>query len=216
MTYAELRAMILDESHRADLTARVPGFVDRAEAMIARKLRASEMLVQVTLTDADRSVAESPIYDLPSDFLEDRNIVCTTDTAPGALRKVARDALLRTNSAGRVQVYHLRSTLLKLQVEFRANPAEASEIELEYFARPAALSDDADTNRLLANHEAVYLHAALFALYSWTQDLELAQAALDTWTNAVDTLNEQAGRYLGGTGLTPALNLGHYTVGRGY
>ena len=64
MTYAELRAMILDESHRADLVARVPSFVDRAEAMIARRLRAVEMLALATLTEADRSAAESPIYNL--------------------------------------------------------------------------------------------------------------------------------------------------------
>jgi hypothetical protein len=65
-------------------------------------------------------------------------------------------------------------------------------------------------------HESVYLHAALFALYSWTQDLELARLALDTWNGAVDTLNEQAGRYLGGTGLTPGHNYGHFRIGRGY
>jgi hypothetical protein len=113
-------------------------------------------------------------------------------------------------------VFHLRSTALKFQVEFRANPAAESEIEFEYFARPTALAEDSDTNRLLDSHESVYLHAALFALYSWTQDLELAQSALDTWTNAVDTLNEQAGRFLGGSGTTPSLNLGHYDIGRGY
>ena len=216
MTYAELRALIMDESHRADLTARVPGFVTRAEAMIARQLRAVEMIAQVTLTDSDRSAAESPIYDLPADFLEDRNVICSTETYPQALRKVARDSLLRTNSVGTVQVFHLRSSALKYQIEFRANPSADAEIELEYFARPTALSGDDDTNRLLELHESVYLHAALFALYSWTQDLELAQAALDTWTNAVNTLNEQAGRFMGGSGLTPTLNLGHYNIGKGY
>lgn len=216
MNYADLRALIMDESHRADLTARVPSFVDRAEAMIARKLRAIEMIALDTLNDADRSAVGSPIYDLPSNFLEDRNVVCTTAQAPFPLRKVARDALLRTSSSGEVQVYHLRSNPLKFQVEFRANPGTDAQIEFEYFARPTALSADADTNRLLDMHESVYLHAALFALYSWTQDLELAQAALDTWTNAVDMLNEQAGRYLGGSGLSPTLNLGHFNVSRGY
>jgi len=212
MTYAELRAMILDESHRADLVARVPSFVDRAEAMLSRRLRAVEMLAVATLTEAERSEPESPVYNLPALFLEDRALSC--DSVP--LRKVGRDALMATTSSGPVMVYYLRNTADNFQIEFRAVPGVDATIDMEYFARPVALVDDTDTNRLLASHESVYLHAALFALYSWTQDLELAQHAYDTWLGSCETLNEQAGRYLGGTGLRPGHNLGHFRVSGGY
>jgi hypothetical protein len=202
----------MDESHRSDLTARIPGFVDRAEAMIARKVRAIEMIDSVTLTDADRVIADSPIYTLPSDFLEDRNVV----TDDRSLRKVSRDSLLSTNSSGLVQVYHMRSDPDAYLMEFRAVPGTDAEIEVEYFARPAALTDDSDTNRLLAAHESVYLYAALFHLYTWTQDLELAQAAVDTFKDAADTLNELAGRFTGGTNEKPKQNLGHFRIATGY
>jgi len=212
MTYAELREMILDESHRADLVARVPSFVDRAEAMISRRLRAVEMLALTTLAEADRTEPESPIYNLPALFLEDRALTC----ASVPLRKVGRDALMMTTSSGPVMVYYLRGAADNSQVEFRATPGVDATIDMEYFARPVALTEDTDTNRLLAAHETVYLHAALFALYSWTQDLELAKHAYDTWLGSCETLNEQAGRYLGGTGLRPGHNLGHFSIGRGY
>jgi hypothetical protein len=212
MNYGLLKSLVADESHRADLTAQIPGFITRAEAMIARKLRAVEMLTSVTLADADRVSADSAIYTLPEGFLEER-CVATTERE---LQKVGLASLIRYQQAGSVLVYAMRGANIAPRIEFRATPAADAEIAVEYFARPAALADDADTNQLLELHESVYLHAALFALYSWTQDLELAQAAFDTWLEAVETLNEQAGRYLGGAALTPAYNLGHTPVGGGY
>ncbi len=212
MTYAELKALVLSESHRADLTTEVAAFIRRAEAMIARELRATEMLKIDSLLEADRSVADSPIYNLPDDFLEDRTVVCDERL----LNKVSRDALLKTPTTGNVLIYYMRGTSTAWQMEFRATPGTNAEIELEYYARPAALSADADTNRLLEAHEGVYLHGALFHLYKFTQDLELAQAELDTWTDAVGKLYEQAGRYLGGTQLARGMNLGHARIGGSY
>ena len=212
MNYADLKALVISESHRADLESDVPGFIRRAEAMIARECRATEMLLIATLDESSRTVADSPLYNLPDDFLEDRNL--TADGRP--LTKVSRDALLRSSESGSVLVYYMRGTSTAWQIEFRAIPATDAEIELEYYARPAALALDADTNRLLNSHESVYLHAALFALYQKTQDLELSQAALDTWTDAVAKLNDQAGRYLGGTQLSRGMNLGHVRTGGSY
>lgn len=212
MDYAELQQLVMDESHRPDLVADVPGFIRRAEAMIARELRATEMLVIYPILEADRSAADSPIYNLPENFLDERTVVA----ASRPVAKVSRDALLRMPSTGDVLAYYMRGTATRYQMEFRAVPGTDAELEVEYFARPTALADDADTNRLLQAHESVYLHAALFALYMKSQDLELAQSALDTWTDAKDKLNEQAGRYLGGTQLARGINLGHARIGGSY
>lgn len=212
MDYVTLRTMIMDESHRPDLSARIESFVRRAEAMIARELRATEMLTQVSLLDADRISAGSAVYNLPDDYLEDRTVV----EGGRIIRKVSRAALLRMSETGDVLAYSMRTNTTDQLMEFRANPGDDAELELEYYARPAALTADGDTNRLLDAHDSAYLHPALFALYMWTQDTELAQAALDTWKNTRDTLNEQAGRLLGGTEVAPNLNLGHFRTGGGY
>lgn len=213
MTYAELQAAIIAETLRSDLAAQVPQFIRRAEAMIARELRAVEMIAQIVLTDADRVAAESGIYNLPSNFLEDRSFIA----ASRVLRKLSMAGLIEYRGSGPVYVYALRNDAVNgKQVEFRGVPAAAAEIDVEYFARPAALAADADTNTLLETHESVYYHAALFALYSFTQDLELAESAHTIWLDSVSTLNEQAGRYLGGASARPNYNLGHRAIGRGY
>lgn len=212
MNYGQLKAAVASESHRTDLTAEIPSFITRAEAMIARELRAMEMLTVVTLGDADRIAADSPIYGLPDGFLEERAVIADDRE----LTKVGLGTLTRYNSAGRVLVYAMRNADVEPRIEFRANPAAASTVTVEYFTRPVALAADGDTNRLLTMHDSVYLHAALFALYTWTQDFELAQGMIDTWRNTVDKLNEQAGRYFGGTSMQPSLNIGHTPVGRGY
>lgn len=213
MTYAELQTLLLDESHRPDLASRAPQFIRRAEAMIARELRAAEMIAGATLTDVDRLSAGSAIYELPPGLLEVRAaFVIRRD-----LQKVTLAALASYASSGPVVVYAMRSDpVTGLQMEFRAIPAAESEIAVEYFRRLPALANPTDTNTLLQNHESLYLHAALFGLYTWTQDLELAQSAYDVWADAVKTLNEQAGRWLGGAKIQPFYNTGHRVIARGY
>jgi hypothetical protein len=204
--------MIMDESHRTDLSAQVPSFVARAEGMIARELRAVENLFHVALDDTDRHAADSPIYHLPDDFLEDKTVTASSRI----LRKVGRDGLIKLSGSAPVLLYHMRGDADNAWIEFRGTPATDEEIGLDYYGRMPALSADGDTNRLLNNHDTIYLHAALFFLYMWTQDTELAQSSLEIWQNAVATLNEQAGRYVGGTGVTPSLNLGHFSPGGSY
>lgn len=213
MNYQELTEAILTESLRSDLTAQVPLFVLRAEEMIARELRASEMLDQVVLTDADLvNPADPGIYRLPDDWLEDRAVTWSSTT----LRKLSSSAIPPLRRASVPVAYAVRGTASGWTLEVRGAPGEGSTVELEYFQRPAHLVDPTDTTRLLTNHPGVYVDAALFHLYRYTQDLELAQAALDTWGHTRDTLNEQAGRFLGGSQSTNRYNMGRFSVGGGF
>src|SRR5690606_32662460 len=70
--YAALKAAVLSETHRPDLASEVEGFIRRAEGMIARRLRAVEMITQVTLSEAQR--VDAGVYTLPDDFLEARAV----------------------------------------------------------------------------------------------------------------------------------------------
>lgn len=86
----------------------------------------------------------------------------------------------------------------------RGNPPMSDEdydtlIKVIYFSAPRALTTSASTNKLLENHEELYLSSCLFELYQHTQDLELAQGQLDIFENTKEELNAQAGRFLGGT-----------------
>jgi len=213
MNYQTLTAAILAESMRTDLTSQMPLFVSRAGEMIARELRASEMLSRVSLGDADLVEPLVPgVYLLPDDWLEDRTIFY----ARTPLRKLSPAAIGPLLGASFPVAYTVRGTSDGLVLEVGGSPGPGDTIDCDYFARPADLVATTDTNRLLTNHPAVYTDAALFYLYRFTQDLELAQAALDTWTHTRDTLNEQAGRFLAGSQAAPKYNLGRFKTGGRY
>lgn len=202
-TFAQLKTQILSYAHREDLTAEVAGFVSLAEGLIRRDLRASTF--SVTLDETDR-VADG-VYTLPSTLLEVRAMRVEHDTHWDTLEQVSPQQIATIPSTLPVQWY----AMLGSTVEFRGVPGEDEEIELTYFGHPAALSADAD---VLALDDALYLYGSLFHLYQFTQDLELANGALETFQDALAKLNEAAGRKLGGASVRPAYWFGPVT--RGY
>lgn len=203
MTFAELKAQILAYAHRPDLTDEVAGFVSLAEGLIRRDLRAT--VVTVTLDESDR-VADG-VYTLPSTLLEVRSLRIEHGTHFDTLEQKSPQEIATLASSAPVQWY----AMLGSTVEFRGVPEEDAEIELTYFGHPAALDADGD---VLALDEALYVYGSLFHLYQFTQDLELANGALETFQDALTKLNEAAGRKLGGASVRPAYWFGPVT--RGY
>lgn len=197
LNYGTLKTQILEDAHRtasAQVTSKVDDFVRNAEGIIARRLRASEMITRTDLTDTDRVTAGEGFYTLPSDFLEARSFYLNAST-PVYLEGVS---LLEVRSIASTAPVRYWSVISDSEVEFRGVPSTSEEIELIYFARPAAFSDDADTNDILTNHESIYIYLALSALYEYTQDLELAQAAGQAGIAEIEALNEQTSRMIGG------------------
>lgn len=192
LNYGTLKSQLLEDSHRPDLSSKVDDFIRQAEGVIYRTLRASEMITRVDLTDSDRVTSGEGFYSLPSDYLEERSFYLNSETM---LESVSLAELRAYRTGTPVRHY---SIISDSEVEFRGVPSADDAIELVYFARPAALSDDADTNSILTRHEAIYIHASLTQLYLYTQDLELAEAHSNIAASAIENLNEQAGRLLGG------------------
>jgi len=200
MNYGALKTAVLAEAHRPDLTAEVAGFIRRAEGMIRRRLVGYELTA--TLDESDRDAAG--VYDLPSNLLVLRAAhVMSLAGQSYKLEDVGAGIRLYPASAPVLQ-YAIRGT----QIEFRGVPGTDAEIELHYFGHPAALSADADENTLLTDHEALYLEGALFYLYKHTQDLELAQGALDVFVDTIDTLNEAHARKVSGASIGAGYNFG--------
>lgn len=199
MTYAELKAAIIAGSSRADLTASVPFFVQLAEEMIRRELTAQ--VYEVTLDEDDR--VEGGLYSLPSTLLSVRWIKVESGSRERALEQKGGAELGRLPANAPVQWFAVEGAT----VEFRGVPAADAELRLGYKGYPPPLSDDGDE---LAIDSALYLYGALFHLYgpSGTQDLELAQAALDTFTDAVTKFNEAGARKLGGASVRPVYHMG--------
>lgn len=207
MTYSELKTAIANYSHRSDLTSDIPGFIRLCEGMIRRELNAYELTA--TLDEDDRDA--DGVYNLPSTLLQVRAVY--TDDAPNGALNVGVNQLRSIASNSPVIWY----SVIGDQIELRGVPATDAEIEIRYFGHPAALSADGDTNDLLTNHEGLYLYGSLFYLYQFTQDLALAQGALDTFNDIKDKLNEQHARKIGGAVTnTAAYNLGNLPRTGGY
>lgn len=207
MNYGELKTAVLADGHRTDLATHIARFVREAEGMIRRELRAFPL--SGTLTDANRPGVTSGVYTLPDGLLELRAVYRKGDDGD-ALEQVALSVIRRRSGAARPLQYAIRGK----QIEVRGIPGAAAELEIEYLGHPAALVNDADTNELLDNHETLYKEAALFFLHKHCENVELAQGALDTFTDAVEKLNQQVGRKLGGASIAGAYNL--FGCGGGY
>src|SRR6188472_1831672 len=157
MDFGELKAAVLADAHRANLSAHVARFVRLAEGLMARRLRSSEQDATITLDDTDRADTSTGTYTLPVGVLQVRRLVIGSTT----LEPVGPNAI-RMRGGNQSPFYY---AVLGNRLEVRGVPAELAELELEYFGRLEALSADSDTNVILTNHEALYMHGALHYLY---------------------------------------------------
>jgi hypothetical protein len=202
MNKQELAAELLDQSHRPDLSTKTDVFINLAEGMIARDVRATEQITSVVLLDVDRLVAEGPTYTLPADYLIDRAVWSSDTDYAKALEKKGLAEIRRLPLSAPPSWFSISG----LTIDIRGNPGEEAGIELEYFGRIPALESDTDTNVLLANHPEIYIAAGLFFLYRYTQDMDFAQAFLDSFNHASKMLNELAATKIGGQSIAPAYN----------
>lgn len=198
MNYGELKTAVLDDSHRADLSAHVARFVREAEGMIRRDLTA--YLLSTTITDSDRVAAG--LYNVPARLLMIRTVHLQGREGDG-LDRVGPGQIRRLDTTFDVVQYcqYGNDTL-----EFRGVPAAADIFDVAYYGTPAPFASDADENDLLTDHESLYIAGAKFFLYLHTQDRELASDELDIFTGVIDTLNEQIARKIGGAIVAPSYN----------
>lgn len=208
LTFATLKTEIIQIGKRSDLTSRAARYIAACEGLIARQLRAREMITRTTVVEGDR-VSEG-IYDLPADFLEER-VIRNGDVD---LEKRSLRQLRRFSGSGDVHSFAILGGNDDLdsgsggEIEFRAVPGTDASYELIYFGL-TRFSDDADDNALLVNHEDLYIQGGLAFLYQDAHELELADASLQVFNSIVRDLNAQAARYWGGTTMAPAgYNLG--------
>lgn len=196
-TYGELKTFLATFGRRSDLTAEIPDYVTAAQSMIATRVRALELVTSATLDETDRT--SGAVYALPSNWLGARQVF----SADGELKAVSLAELRRYVITAPVFQYATYAT----SIEFRGSPPEDSEIELIYYARPAAFSADGDSNALLLAHPTLYIHAALHWLHLGTQDLELATAHKDLFESEAERVNELATRQIGSGSVAPRHNL---------
>lgn len=180
MTYATLKSDIAAWAHRADMTAVIPSFVAMAETDIYKTgkpvLRVREMETEATLTVTSLTAT------LPSDFLEARYIK-QDDSGERTLFYRPPEDWTQDHSG----YFTIVDDEIRLPTGFTEN------LNLVYYAKPAALSSDGDTNTVLEDYYQAYLSASLKYAFTYTQNLNAAQLhenALSSFISAANAANK--------------------------
>lgn len=154
--------------------------IQNGEALLFRRLRVGAMEAATTLT-ASSSIA------LPANFLEAISVTVTTSPARTILPmgEHAFRARFPLSLSGYADAYTIEDGSMIIE------PTPAADVRLIYYARPAALSNDAPTNAVLTAHPDLYFAASLPFAYRRNGDMA-AYLALRTDVEAqIDAANAE-------------------------
>lgn len=151
-TYSELKTAVENWLDHTLFTARVPEFIAIFEATVNRRLRTRWQETSTSLTPAsDGTVA------LPSDYLAWRRATWTGSPRNelSYVHPSYFQAAYPTQPSDVPRFFTIEGSTFKVM------PLDSTAVELDYFAKVAALSDSATTNWLLTAHPDLYLFGAL-------------------------------------------------------
>lgn len=155
--YSTLKSAVFNFSGRDDLSESFDTFLQLAEQAIYHNedqpLRVQGLLTTTTLT----TVAGTNSVALPSDFLGNMSILINDGGKKRELTNTSPSALRRHGSQGIPEKYAIADAIV-----FDYIPDGAYDLELAYYAQPAALDDGAnDTNTILTTYPSIYLYGCL-------------------------------------------------------
>lgn len=160
-------------------------FLRMAESKINRKLRVREMVTVGTLT----TVASTRTVALPTDWLAFQSVTIddSLDRAmtPTSFEIIHEGALW--SQTGQPEEYAIQGSLMYLS----PLPSDVFTLDVSYFSKLTALTNDTDTNAVLQAHYDLYLNAVLEQAALYTQDLELAGVFSSNFDNILQDVNKQ-------------------------
>lgn len=188
MNYGELKTAVAGWINRSDLTAVVPTFITLAEDRIfwgndAPEFATAPLRVGAMLTTVNPFSGTS----LPSDWTELKrvswilsgSIKYPLDFCP--IEKIGP----YEGISGRPQFYSLKGDTIVY------GPTFTNDVEIIYYAKPAAMSGDSDTNFLLTDAPSVYLQAALLEAAIYLKDNDATMRHAKAFANALNAYQSQ-------------------------
>ena len=185
MTNAELQALVAQYMHRTDLDSEIPGFIELARTRINRDMRVRENII----TDTETPTVNP--RDLPADFLEMRDIYHRRGENRISLQLVGRKQLDRYDRSTINEAFPRFYSVDGVQLETQPGGVDV-EFTLIYFAAVPELVNDTDTNLLMSIYPMTWLYGSLIEGHSFTQDLDLMQESVASYTSEVSQANAQA------------------------
>ncbi|MGI9489099.1 MAG: phage adaptor protein [Geminicoccaceae bacterium] len=153
--FGELKTAVENWMTRPDafITARIPEFIALGEAMLFTDLRVREMEASSTITTTAAQQTDS----LPARFVQARSLYIS-GTGRLEYRSPAEFRAVYSNLATGTPAYF---SIVGENFLWAPTPNAILSIVVDHYARPAAFSDDADTNAVISRWPNLYLYASL-------------------------------------------------------
>ena len=178
-TYAQLQTATANWLDRTDLSARIPEFIELAEAHFNRVIRQPDMIAK----DDSFSIA-GRYTTLPANTLEIIRIV--VDLTPVIVleyltpEEISQRRIVMS-STGKPYYFTMIGGSSN-QLEVLPSPDSTYTSSIVYYTRIAALSDSATSNWLLAAHPDIYLFGTLVEAEPYLKNDE----RMPMWTTRLD------------------------------
>jgi hypothetical protein len=178
-TYAELQTAAANWLDRTDLTARIPEFIELAEANFNRVIRQPDMV-----TKNDSFSIAGRYTTLPTDTLEIVRIV--VDLTPVIVleyltpEEISERRIVMT-ATGKPYYFTVIGGSSN-QLEVVPSPDDTYTSSIVYYTRIPALTDSATTNWLLTAHPDIYLFGTLVEAEPYLKNDE----RMPMWTSRLD------------------------------
>ncbi len=191
--YADLQTTIASYLARSDLTAMIPDFIRLAETRLRRELRIRQMLKVVTTT----AVAGDSTVELPSDFLQMRDLHVSTNPA-ATLEYQSPSALFRNARTTDTGLPH-QYTVLAQEFQLAPIPDSNYTLSMLYYAAPPFMSNSVSSNAFMAICPDLLLYGALGEAEPYIMN----DSRLQTWASLYDrgltalTVSDDQGEYAG-------------------
>jgi hypothetical protein len=155
MTYSELKTNIANYLNRSDLTSQMDMFIDNVEGEINRRVRRKEMIKRATAT------ADAQYLSLPTDWLEGINVEITSNDFSPILQQSIESLDIYRKSINNKTGQPVYFAFVDDTMELAPTPDTSYTLQLTYYSKITALSDNNTSNFLSNNHPDVYLYGAL-------------------------------------------------------
>ena len=129
---------------------------------------------------------------LPTGFLQMRRLKLNLTQGDCDVRYMAPDQLNLQGVSGIPRFFTVTS-----QLEFDRTTDSAYTVEMQFWAKPTALSSTNAANTVLTNFPTIYLYGCLWALWMYFKEEELSEFYYNKFMNGVKGANkgDKTGRY---------------------
>lgn len=181
--YSTLKSAIADWLNRQDLTSQIETFIQLAEVDMNNRLRTRDMVIRAEATSSNEFVQ------LPSDWLEAINLQIVDGKSP--LRFVSMDEadiIVARQEFTNVTFY----SIMDDAIELVPAPGDDIDIQMVYYGKIPALSDEETTNWLLTKAPDAYLYGALAHASPFILDDQRMPMFIQLYSARIEALNDES------------------------